>query len=139
MPLADRLTTTRKKEVIYSDFLTSFDRNPVTGNLATVTNEKSVSQAIRNLILTGVGEKPFKQVGSNIKTILFERVDEINSSLLKDLIRNTIVNYERRVILLSVIVKPDEEKNLYDIKIIYALINNQDQELEMNLMLSRVR
>ena len=54
---ADKQTLERKKSELYSDFLTNFDMNPVTGNLAKVTNESSVKQALRNLMLTMTGER----------------------------------------------------------------------------------
>ena len=71
------------KEVRESDFTTPvkqykdidlcFRRNPVTGDIAVKENENAIKQALKNLMLTRPGERPFSpNVGSTIQDLLFE-------------------------------------------------------------------
>lgn len=142
MALADKLTSIKKKEEYYSDFTMSFDRNPITNRLAKITNEQSVSSAIKNLILTNQGERPFApKYGSKIRKLLFEPINDgnITATLIADSIKYTIKSYEQRAIVLNVVVTPKLDDNAFEVTIIYALINNQNHPLVLNFTLTRVR
>jgi phage baseplate assembly protein W len=55
----------------------------------------------RNLVFTLPGERFFNQnLGSKVSKFLFENMDEISASVIKDEIENTINNYEPRVDLI---------------------------------------
>ena len=70
---ADKYTQVGKKQEFYSDFMNNFVKHPVNNSLARLTNEESVKQSIRNLILTNVGERMFEpDVGSTVNNALFE-------------------------------------------------------------------
>ena len=91
MARSDIFTPRYKKEERYSDFVTSFNQNPLTGNLAKVTNEESVKQALSNLILTNQGDRFFNSTfGSTIKRSLFEPMDSFTSEKIKPSIMNAI-------------------------------------------------
>jgi phage baseplate assembly protein W len=148
---ADTLTTTKKKTEYFSDFLNSFDMSPVGNQLARVTNEKSVNQSLRNLILTNLGERLFQPgVGSNILASLFELNTPLIANSLEFYIRNTIENNEPRVNLISVNVSTGSKEttilnknvnlneNYVNIDIVYNLINNPEQ-ISLNIILKRVR
>jgi hypothetical protein len=57
---AQTLTGAGKKEEYYSDFLNSFAKTPVGEQLARVLNERSINQALKNIILTNRGERLFQ-------------------------------------------------------------------------------
>ena len=140
MARADKYTPITEKREYYSDFLINFDENPVTGNLARVTNEESVKQSIRNLILTNRSERPFQPlVGSRINSLLFENFDSSLVSSLETEIRETISLYEPRANIERInIVESEIDNNSLEITILFSIINIP-QIIEMTLFLKRVR
>lgn len=139
MSRADRLTSTIKKELNYSDFLINFDRHPLNGSLARLTNEDSVKQSIRNLILTEVFERPYQpNIGSKIYSLLFDPMDEMTTNLIKRTIEDTIRLHEPRANLLGVDVFPIEARNEYNVNITFSMIN-AFEEIQMDLIIKRIR
>jgi len=88
-----------------------------------IKNETAIARSIRNLVFTLPGERFFNQnLGSKVSQSLFENIDDINASILKDEIENTIKNYEPRVRLLDVIVNPEYDNNEFNVSINYIII-----------------
>jgi phage baseplate assembly protein W len=101
----------------------SFQINPINSDLIALKNESAIARSIRNLIFTLPGERFFNQnLGSQISRSLFENIDEISASVIKDEISNTINNYEPRVRLLNVIVSPDYDNNNFNVTINYLIV-----------------
>jgi hypothetical protein len=139
MTRADRLTPRSKQIEYYSDFLINLDRNPISGELARVQNERSIIRAVKNLILTNIGERPFSNIGSNIHSLLFEPMDEVTESLLKDAINTTVTQHEPRVQLLLVEVEANEDNNQYDVSITFSMVNTPSDVFSFSTVLKRVR
>jgi len=139
MSRADRQSYKRKQIEYYSDFLNDFSLNPVSGMLARVTNEESVKQSMKNIVLTNIGERPFSRIGSKAKASLFEPEDLISADLLKSTIHQALVNYEKRAEIHSIVVIPDYSNDGYNISIEYSIINTPNQTFILNLFLSRIR
>jgi phage baseplate assembly protein W len=132
-------TPTFEQQERYSDFLLSFDKNPQTGNLGRVTNEQSIKQALKTLILTDLGERfysPF--LGSKLKASLFDPVDPATADLIRTTIFQCVTNNEPRVNLLEVVVADDSNNNRYIVSLIFNLINIPDT-LQLDLLLKRAR
>lgn len=139
MSRADIFTPTYKKEERYSDFHLSFAKNPITGNLSKVTNEESIKQALRSLILTNKGERFYiSNLGSKLRAALFEPADPVTAEVIRMTIQQTIAMYEPRVNVLSVNVYDRSEQNDYLVNIVFNLINIPDI-LQLDLFLKRVR
>jgi phage baseplate assembly protein W len=135
---ADTLTSTIKKQEYFSDFLDSFAVSPVGGELGKVVNERSVTQSIKNLIMTSLGERLFQPtVGSNIYNSLFEFNDNLTNASIEFNIANTLKYNEPRCNLISVNVSSTDDYSL-QVTITYALINNPEP-ITINFMLQRVR
>ena len=135
---ADRNTSTAKKQEYFSDFLDSFAVSPVGGELGKVVNERSVTQSIKNLIMTSLGERLFQPtVGSNIYNSLFEFNDNLTNASIEFNIANTLKYNEPRCNLISVNVSSTDDYSL-QVTITYALINNPEP-ITINFMLQRVR
>lgn len=136
---ADTLTQTAKKQNLYSDFFDSFTKSPFSGELALVKNEKSVNQALKNLILTNYGERFFTpNFGSNVYADIFELSVEDSLDDIKRQIAYSINLYEPRVNLLDVEVNPVGDPNSVEITIVYSLINST-MPVTLNFILKRVR
>jgi|TARA_B100000085_G_C18470863_1_gene483006 phage baseplate assembly protein W len=107
----------------FKDVSIGFMRNPFTDDISSVSNENSIKQAVKNLILTVPGEKPFQPlVGSRVTSLLFEPLDGFTADAIQDEIINTINQYEPRVKLTDVVVTPIYEGNKVHVVIEYQVV-----------------
>ncbi|MAG49054.1 hypothetical protein CMO86_05130 [Candidatus Woesearchaeota archaeon] len=112
-----------KKSRAFADILMSFKRNPFTDDASIVRNDNAIKQAIKNLILTTPGEKPFQPtVGSKVMDMLFEPLDPFTADAVKDEIINTVNQYEPRVELTKVDVTAIPEGNKLNITLEYRIV-----------------
>lgn len=140
MSRADKITIEAKKVEWYSDFLNNFDKNPVTGYLARITNEESVKQSIRNLILTNRGERFYSPVtGSTVKHSLFNNIDITTLMSIKESITESINNFEPRAQLFDVTVTPYENENSVYVQIIFGIKRYEGQTYALELIIKRWR
>lgn len=148
---ADAQTQTSRKQEFYSDFLDSFASSPIGGSLAKVTNERSVKQSIKNLVLTNLGgfdlntnrrvagERLFQPlVGSDVNRSLFENSDLSTFTIVKQSIEDVIQNYEPRADNVSVNVTGSNDEQYLIINILFSVINNTNP-INLTLNLRRVR
>mgnify|MGYP001341158572 FL=1 len=112
-----------KRSRSFKDFSVNFAKNPFTDDLSVVNNDNSIKQAVKNLILTSPGEKPFQPlVGSSVKRLLFEPLDAFTADAVSEEIRTTINQYEPRVSLTNVDVTPIFEGNKLNVSIEYRIV-----------------
>ena len=112
-----------KKSRAFADVLMSFKRDPFTDDASIVRNDNAIKQAIKNLILTTPGEKPFQPtVGSKVMDMLFEPLDPFTADAVKDEIINTVNQYEPRVELTKVDVTAIPEGNKLNITLEYRIV-----------------
>lgn len=136
---SDFFTVETKKVEYYSDFMNNLEKNPLTGYLAKLSNEESVGQSIKNLILTQRTERPFQPyIGSKVHALLFENNDPFTMSVLEDEIRTTIKNYEPRVNV-EAIRTATTDLNEVMIVIVYSLKTLPERFYNVNVLLRRVR
>ena len=128
-----------RNEVQYRDFDITFRANPITGQLNILKNNAAVKRALRSLILTDKFERPFRpSFGSTVKQSLFENIDSLTESNVKDAISRAIRDHEPRVELLEVRVNATPENNSLQVTI-YFRVQNQAEPDELSLVLERVR
>lgn len=126
---AQKLLAERLKKTEYSDLDLAFNKNPNTGDLSKRSARNSVRQSIKNLVLTDYNERLFNpNLGTGLKSILFEPVDFITERLIEDVIRTVIENYEPRANLIEINVNANAQETGYDVKIIYSIINTDVKE-----------
>ena len=107
----------------FKDFSVNFARNPFTDDLSVVNNDNSIKQAVKNIILTSPGEKPFQPlVGSSVNRLLFEPLDAFTADTIAEEIRTTINQYEPRVALTRVYVTPNYENNKLNVSLEYIIV-----------------
>ena len=91
----------------FKDLSMSFEVNPINDDLISVKNRTAIARSIRNLVLTVPGERFFNEdLGSRVSEILFDNLDEISASSIRDEIEETIIKYEPRVKIQDIRVKP---------------------------------
>lgn len=124
---------------IYSDIDLSFKRTPGRNDIAISYDEQAVIRAVRYLLLTKKGEKPFEpDFGSRLNALLFEPVDFLTSQAISDEIRTVIRAYEPRVELRSIDVNANPDQNAYNVTLEF-FIGNNTQTTTVNLSLERTR
>ena len=107
----------------FKDISMSFQYNPLNNDLIALKNETAIARSVRNIVFTLPGEKFFdSNFGSRISSSLFENVDEISASIIRDEIRNSITNYEPRVELIDVQTTPDYDNASFDVLIQYRIM-----------------
>jgi phage baseplate assembly protein W len=107
----------------FKDLSMSFQVNPLNYDLIALKNETAIARSIRNLVLTYPGERFFNEnLGSKVSRSLFENIDEITASIIKDEIENTIQNYEPRVNLIEVVVSPNYDELEFNVTINYRIV-----------------
>ena len=124
----------------FKDISMSFKFNPLNGDLIALKNANAISRSIRNIVFTTPGEKFFNEdFGSDISRSLFENIDDLTASNIRDQIRRSIINFEERVDLREVVVLPNFDGNAFDVIIRYDIIGADipPQELQFVLQLNR--
>ena len=111
----------------YSDLNLNFNKNPATKDVAKLKDVEAVKRAVRNLILTNRFERPFHpEIGSDIRSLLFENMTPVIEVLLKDRIKETIDVYEPRADVTDIIVSGDSDRNEYRVQIEFRVLNVPD-------------
>jgi len=125
--------------VVYKDFDILFDRHPVTRKLNTLQNNAAVARAVKNLILTNRGERPYQPfIGGDIRSKLFELNDGTLERDIQDAIEDTIQEYEPRAELIEVFVDEQIDQNAISVSIKFRVVN-QEKPTEISFFLERVR
>ena len=124
----------------FKDISMSFKVNPLNDDLIAVKNTTAIARSLRNLVLTAPGERFFNEnLGSNVNYLLFENLDDVTASSIKDEIQNTINNYEPRVKLLNTKVSPNYETLEFDVVISYEIIGVEAQPQQLSFALEPAR
>ncbi len=124
----------------FKDLIMSFQANPLNSDLIALKNETAISRSIRNIVFTLPGEKFFNEnFGSRVSRSLFENVDEISASVIRDEIRNSIDNYEPRVQLIEVQTIPDYDNGAFDVIINYRIIGADVPAQQLQFVLQPTR
>lgn len=129
----------RSKNILYSDFKTSFKFSYVKRDLEQDVNEEAVKTSIKNILLTNRGERFFNpSFGSDIRSVLFENFTSATEQILSDLVKNAINNFEPRANIIEVLVNGDPDNNQVYITIIFSIIN-KSEPITFEIILNRVR
>ena len=124
----------------FKDISMSFKVNPLNNDLIALKNETAIARSVRNIVMTIPGERFFQpNFGSEINRVLFNNIDDLSASMIEDQIRQSIENYESRVKLRSVRVKPNFDNNSFYTTITYDIIGAEvpPQELQFALQSTR--
>jgi len=121
----------------YRDVDICLRRNPVTNDIAIKKNEDAIKQALKNLMLTRPGEKPFApDTGSNIPDLLFEPLDEFTADRLELEIINNVQQFDERIEITDISIIPDYEENAFIADFEFRIIGTPLVQ-EINFVLKR--
>ena len=124
----------------FKDISASFQVNPLNFDLIALKNESAIARSVRNLVLTQRGERPFAPtLGSGVNGLLFENMDDLTASVLRDEIIEVITNYEPRVELIDVTVTALPEENAMNVRVQYRIIGIEAPAQQLTFALQPTR
>ena len=128
----------------YRDFSLFFTKNPVTGDISTLTDVADVKRAVRNLVLTNEFDRPFHpEIASHVRDLLFQPFTAITYNLLRNRIDKVLEIYEPRATLTRIEIDDREfqnmDNNTLSVKIFFTILNAPTNEENVDIMLERIR
>ena len=97
---------------VYSDISLSFSKHPVTNDVGKITDVNAITNSMRNILTTRLGERPFEpDYGSRIYDSLFEMVDFISLDAAASSAREALEIWEPRVEILNVRPESNPDQN----------------------------
>jgi len=104
-----------------SDIDLSMDKNPLTGDVALITNKNAIKRSLKNLFLFRKYEKPFQyNLYSGIPELLFDNALADTEDIIKKRVSFIVEAYEPRVKLGAVRVSLKPNTNEITISIEYS-------------------
>lgn len=124
---------------IFSDLDLNFTAHPVTKDISMRYDENAIKAAVKNLVLTQNYERPFhSDIGSPIRTLLFNLTTPMFSITLKKAISDLITNYEPRVNVLEIDVNLSIDNQSVYVTIYFTILNTVTP-VKLDLVLERTR
>ena len=106
----------------FKDINLSFNAHPVTKDITVLKNENAIKRSVRNIVNTIPRERFFNpELGSDVRSSLFNFVDYGTSSVIQKQIQIAIENFEPRVDNLQVNVFPRPDSNEFEVNILFDL------------------
>jgi len=122
----------------FSDIDLSFQERP-SGDIYKKVDVAAVKQAVKNLLLTNYGEKPFKPYfGANLSGLLFENAGPALEEDINDRVRRAIRLYEPRAIVRRVVVSSSTDYNSLWVRVDFQVVNVVEIQ-SVEITLSRLR
>lgn len=122
----------------YRDIDLSFTAKP-NGEIYVKRDAAAVTQALKNLIQTNYYEKPFQPFfGGNIRSMLFELVDDESEEELAEQIMRAINTYEPRAQVLGLDVTINPDQNSLSVTIEYQVVSTEET-ITFTTTISRLR
>ena len=110
----------------FKDISLSFNMHPVTKDISVLKDANAIKRSVRNLVQTIPRERFFNSnLGSDVRSSLFDFVDFGTASVIQQQIETTIDNYEPRVDNLQVEVFPRPDRNEFEVNIYFNIIGQQ--------------
>ena len=110
----------------FKDISLSFNVHPVTRDITVLKNENAIRRSVRNLVETIPRERFFNpNLGSDVRSSLFDFVDFGTASVIQKQIMTTIENFEPRVDNLKIDVFPKPDDNEFEVNIYFDIIGQQ--------------
>lgn len=126
------------RRIPYSDIDLFFQKKP-SGDVYKKSEAAAVKQAVKNILLTNLTEKPFNPAfGGDLSNLLFELADDESDDILRLAITTAIENWEprARVTALNVNISPDD--NSARVRVTFNILN-LEEEVTLETTVIRLR
>ena len=123
----------------YKDITLDFVPNPVTGDLNVLKDDRAIIRAVRNLVQTGLKERPYNDIGSDVTGTLFDFCDVASGSLLAKQIRALLLAYEPRIDSILIKANPQPDDNAYEITVSYEVVGQSFASQNFSFLLEATR
>jgi phage baseplate assembly protein W len=137
------LVTARNK--LYKDIDLTFANKPSTGSNPSRTDiykkedAAAVKQAVKNLLMTNFGEKPFQPFfGADLQSLLFDLADETINDSIDIAIRTAVKLYEPRASIRKIGVRALPDNNSVSVYVEFLIINTEEV-VTLDTTISRLR
>ena len=111
---------TRKKP--WADLDLALSLHPIRKDIIPLKDDAAIKNAVKNLILTNIYERPFQpQLACNLRGLLFEPADAITRVSLREKIKDVIRDYEPRVSINYINIKNDSNRNAWNVTINFKI------------------
>ena len=118
------LVTSRTQ--LYKDIDLNFTAK-TSGDVYKSTDAAAVKQAVKNLLLTNFGEKPFLPIfGGNLSALLFDLSDPELATSLDRTIKEAIKIHEPRAKHMKNIINVDPDRNYVEVTIEFQIISTSE-------------
>ena len=116
----------------------SFSARP-SGDIFKKSDAAAVKQAVKNLLLTNITEKPFNsQFGGNLNDFLFELDTSTDANLLATRIVECIQLYEPRARVIDIDINLFPNKNEVKVTVQFQVVSTSEL-VTLDLSLTRLR
>jgi phage baseplate assembly protein W len=123
----------------FTDIDLNFTAHPVTGDITRRFDENAIKASVRNLLLTRNFERPFhSEIGSPIRSLLFELPGPMFTVMLQRAIVDVINNFEPRVEIIDVRVNDASDNNAVYVTLEFRIVNTE-RPITLDLTLERTR
>ena len=122
----------------YKDLDLTFSPKPA-GDVYKKVDAASVKQAVKNLLMTAQGEKPFQlYFGSQLGEALFDLDTDFDPEYVQNIIADAIQTFEPRAHLLRVSVQLQPDFNSIDASVEFQVVNTKEIVV-VDVSLARLR
>lgn len=119
----------------YKDLDLSLKLHPERGDILPLRDVAAIKNAIKNILNTRPGEKPFDaNFGCNLFGFLFEPDDIITRAAIRKSIVDSLTEFEPRFRITEVAIGSAD--NSYNVTISGTIINSQ-RDIDINLLIKR--
>ena len=124
----------------FKDIDLSFMPHPVSGDIRVLRNEDAIKRAVRNLVQTIDGERPFQSnLGTDVTRSLFDFVDYGTASVITQQIFDVLRGFEDRIANTVVRVDPKPDENTFEVFISYDIVGQSFPTQAFDFMLESSR
>ena len=124
----------------YSDLDLFFSRKTSNSDINTLTDVQAVKRSVRNLVQLDYFEKPFHpEISGGVREMLFEPMSHITAIVIARKIEDVINNFEPRAKLVGVTAIPDLDRNAYEVKVEFYVVNTPTELVDLTVFLERLR
>jgi|MEHZ01.4.fsa_nt_MEHZ011203563.1_3 phage baseplate assembly protein W len=123
----------------FSDLDLRFKPHPNLGDLVPLRDIAAIKNSVRNLILTGYGERPFQPtIGCAITDQLFENFTPVTVAAMQESISRTLRFHEPRVSLAGISITDKSDENAVFVSVTVKILNVPDL-VDIDIYLERIR